>query len=92
MVSHWAICRTRALKQPQELVRGIRNNMMEAVVLIPLEAWSPKNGLFVDAFIEVGQDICLGGAESIKFPGTGGCYFVMIILRLPKNLAVSSSS
>lgn len=92
MISHWAICRTRALKQPQELVKGIRNDNKEAVVLIPLDRWSQENGLFVDALIEEGQDICVGGAESIQFPGTGGCILVMIVLRLSENLEVPNPS
>lgn len=85
LISHWALCRTRPLDGPLRLPDGIRGKEDEALVLIPLERWDARNGLFVDSQIEVGQEICVGGAEPLNFPGTGGCVFILLVLKLPRQ-------
>jgi hypothetical protein len=64
--------------------RGLRGADDTAVVLLPLQDWSASNGLFCTASVMPGQDICLGGAEEVIFPGTGGCLILSLILKLPR--------
>lgn len=65
--------------------RGLRGADDTAVVLLPLQEWSTDNGLFCAASMIPGQDICLGGAEGVIFPGTGGCLILLLILKLPRR-------
>ena len=64
--------------------RGLRGTDDTAVVLLPLQEWSAENGLFCTASMIPGQDICVGGAEKVVFPGTGGCLILSLILKLPR--------
>lgn len=85
ILTAYAICRIRAIDGPQYLQHGIRgkSGREEIVVLLPLQPWTVENGLFIDGQVKVGQDISLGGAESVRFPGTGGCSVLLLFLRLP---------
>lgn len=53
------------------------------MVILPLQLWTLENGLFIDGQVKVGQDISLGGAESVRFPGSGGCLVLLLFLKLP---------
>lgn len=85
IVTAYAICRIRAIDGPQHLQHGIRgiSGREEIVVLLPMQPWTVENGLFIESRVEVGQDISLGGAESVRFPGTGGCPVLLLFLKLP---------
>ena len=80
----FAVCRIRPLGHPTWVPRGLRGTDDTAVVILPLQEWSADNGLFCTASMIPGQDICLGGAEEIVFPGTGGCLILSLILKLPR--------
>lgn len=85
LVVGFAVCRIPASGKPQWVRGGLRGAEDEAVVLIPLQEWSPGNGLFCAGQLIPGQDICLGGAEDVVFPGTGDCLVLMVVLRLPRT-------
>jgi hypothetical protein len=85
LVVGFAVCRILPLERPECVQGGLRGIDESAVVLIPLQEWSPSNGLFCTGRLILGQDICLGGAEEVVFPGTGGCLVLMLILRLPRT-------
>jgi len=81
----FAVCRTRHLERPTLVLEGLRGADDTAVVLLPLQEWNASNGLFCTSSIKPGQDICLGGAEEVVFPGTGGCLILSLILKLPRK-------
>jgi hypothetical protein len=81
----FAVCRVRPLGRPTWVPRGLRGADDAAVVLLPLQEWSADNGMFCMASMIPGQDICLGGAEEVIFPGTGGCLILSLILKLPRR-------
>jgi hypothetical protein len=85
LVVGFAVCRIPASGKPQWVRGGLRGAEEDAVVLIPLQEWSPGNGLFCTGRLAPGQDICLGGAEEVVFSGTGDCLVLMLVLRLPRT-------
>jgi len=85
LVVGFAVCRIQASGKPQWVRGGLRGAEDDAVVLIPLQEWTPDNGLFCAGQLVPGQDICLGGAEEVAFPGTGDCLVLMLVLRLPRT-------
>jgi hypothetical protein len=86
----FAVCRIRPLGRPTRVLEGLRGADDTAVVLLPLQKWTASNGLFCTSSIEPGQDICLGGAEEVIFPGTGGCLVLSLILKLPRTQGLDS--
>jgi hypothetical protein len=86
----FAVCRIRNLGRPTWLLEGLRGADDTAVVLLPLQEWNTGNGLFCNAFVNPGQDICLGGAEEVMFPGTGGCLVLLFILKLPRRQGLNN--
>lgn len=85
LVVGFAVCRILPLERPDCVRGGLRGADDNAVVLIPLQEWSPGNGLFCAGRLIPGQDICLGGAEEVVFPGTGGCLVLMLVLEVPRT-------
>ena len=85
LVVGFGVCRIRPLERPDRLRGGLRGADDIAAVLIPLQEWSPRNGLFCETKLIPGQDICLGGAEEVIFPGTGDCLVLMLFLKLPRT-------
>jgi len=85
LIVGFAVCRIQSSEEPYWVRGGLRGAEDDAVVLVPLQEWSPGNGLFCTGRLIPGQDICLGGAEEITFPGTGDCLVLMLILRLPRT-------
>jgi hypothetical protein len=90
LVVGFAVCRIRPLGRPTWVPRGLRGADDTAVVLLPLQEWSAVNGLFCTTMMVPGQDICLGGAEEVVFPGTGGCLILLLILKLPRRQDLES--
>ena len=85
LVVGFGVCRILPLERPDRLRGGLRGADDIAAVLIPLQEWSPRNGLFCETKLIPGQGICLGGAEEVIFPGTGDCLVLMLFLKLPRT-------
>ena len=87
VLTAYGVCRTKTLGSVQALQKGIREIEEEIVVLIPLDTWDNRNGLFVDTKLDPGQDICVGGSEQITWPGTGGCRLILLCLKIPPTVS-----
>jgi hypothetical protein len=85
LMDGFAVCRVQSSQEPHWMRGGLTGAEDDAVVLVPLQEWSSGNGLFCVGRLIPGQDICLGGAEEVVFPGTGACLVLVLILRLPRT-------
>lgn len=78
--SDWHPIQINTMSQAGTL-RGI--SPKKTVVCIALGELEASNGLFLGSDIKMGsgQDVVLDGAEPLDFPGTGGGFAILILLK-----------